>query len=37
LKVPKLEVPSDATAALIGFSVQANKIAEADLVGLYGR
>ena len=37
LKVPKLEVPADATAALIGFSVQANKIAEADLVGLYGR
>ena len=37
LKVPKLEVPADATAALIGSSVQANKIAEADLVGLYGR
>ena len=37
LKVPKLEVPADATAALIGFNVQANKIAEADLVGLYGR
>ena len=37
LKVPKLEVPADATAALIGFSVQANKIAEAELVGLYGR
>jgi Raf kinase inhibitor-like YbhB/YbcL family protein len=37
LKVPKLEVPSDATAALIGFNVQANKLAEAELVGLYGR
>jgi Raf kinase inhibitor-like YbhB/YbcL family protein len=37
LKVPKLEVPADATAALIGFNVQANKIAEADLVGMYGR
>ena len=37
LKVAKLEVPNDATAALIGFNVQANKIAEADLVGLYGR
>jgi Raf kinase inhibitor-like YbhB/YbcL family protein len=36
LKVPKLEVPADATAALIGFNVQANKIAEAELVGLYG-
>jgi Raf kinase inhibitor-like YbhB/YbcL family protein len=37
LKVPKLEIPADATAALIGFNVQANKLAEADLVGLYGR
>jgi Raf kinase inhibitor-like YbhB/YbcL family protein len=37
LKVPKLEVPADATAALIGFNVQANKLGEADLVGLYGR
>ena len=37
LKVSKLDVPPDATAALIGFSVQANKIAEADLVGVYGR
>ncbi len=37
LKVPKLEVPADATAAMIGFNVNANKLAEADLVGLYGR
>jgi Raf kinase inhibitor-like YbhB/YbcL family protein len=37
LKVPKLDVPADATAALIGFNVTANKLAEADLVGLYGR
>jgi Raf kinase inhibitor-like YbhB/YbcL family protein len=37
LKVPKLEVPNDATAALIGFNVNANKLAEAELVGLYGR
>ena len=37
LKVPKLEVPADATTALIGFNVQANKLAEADLVGVYGR
>ena len=37
LKVPKLDVPSDATAALIGFAVNANKIGEADLVGMYGR
>jgi Raf kinase inhibitor-like YbhB/YbcL family protein len=37
LKVPKLEVPADATAAMIGFNVNANKLAETDLVGLYGR
>lgn len=37
LKVAKLDVPADASAALIGFNVNANKIAEADLVGLYGR
>jgi Raf kinase inhibitor-like YbhB/YbcL family protein len=37
LKVSKLAVPPDATAALIGFNVNANKLAEADLVGLYGR
>src|SRR6202051_3997734 len=36
LKVPKLEVPTDATAALIGFNVPANKIAEAERVGLSG-
>ena len=37
LKVPKLDLPADATAAFIGFNVNANKLAEADLVGLYGR
>jgi hypothetical protein len=37
LKVPKIEVPADATAAMIGFNVNANKLAEADLMGLYGR
>jgi Raf kinase inhibitor-like YbhB/YbcL family protein len=37
LKVSKLAVPADASAALIGFNVNANKLAEADLVGLYGR
>jgi hypothetical protein len=37
LKVPKLDVPSDATAALIGFAVNTNKLGEADLVGMYGR
>jgi len=37
LKVAKLDVPADATAAMVGFAVNANKLAEADLVGLYGR
>jgi Raf kinase inhibitor-like YbhB/YbcL family protein len=37
LKVPKLDLPADATAAVVGSNVQANKLAEADLVGLYGR
>ena len=37
LKVPKLEVPADATAAMIGFNVNANKLGEADLMGTYGR
>jgi Raf kinase inhibitor-like YbhB/YbcL family protein len=37
LKVPKLDLPADASPALVGFNVNANKLAEADLVGLYGR
>ena len=37
LKVPKLDVPADATPAVIGSNVNANKLAESDLVGLYGR
>ncbi len=37
LKVEKLEVPSDATAALIGFNINANTLAKAELMGLYGR
>ena len=37
LKVPKLDLPADATAAMVGFNVNANKLAEAELVGLYGR
>ena len=37
LKVPKLEVPPNATAALIGFNVTANAIAMAQIMGLYGR
>ena len=37
LKVAKLDVAPDASPALIGFKVNANKLGEADLVGLYGR
>jgi Raf kinase inhibitor-like YbhB/YbcL family protein len=37
LKVAKLDVPADATAALIGFSVNAATIGKAELMGLYGR
>jgi Raf kinase inhibitor-like YbhB/YbcL family protein len=37
LKVEKLDVPSDATAALIGFNINANTLAKAELMGLYRR
>jgi Raf kinase inhibitor-like YbhB/YbcL family protein len=37
LKVPKLDVPADATAAFIGYSVNANSLGKAELLGLYGR
>jgi Raf kinase inhibitor-like YbhB/YbcL family protein len=37
LKVDKLEVPADATAALIGFNVRAASLGKAELMGLYGR
>ena len=37
LKVPKLELPADATAAMVGFNVKANSLAEAQILGLYGR
>jgi len=37
LKVPKLEVPEGASAALIGFNARAHAIAEARLTGMYGR
>jgi len=37
LKVPKLDVPADATAALIGFNVNANSLGKAQILGLYGR
>jgi Raf kinase inhibitor-like YbhB/YbcL family protein len=37
LKVPKLEVPEGASAALIGFNVRAQALGEAGLTGMYGR
>ena len=37
LKVPKLEVPEGASAALIAFNVRAQALAAAQLTGLYGR
>jgi Raf kinase inhibitor-like YbhB/YbcL family protein len=37
LKVAKLEVPADASAALIGFNVRAQELGKAELLGLYGR
>jgi hypothetical protein len=37
LKVAKLEVPADSTAALIGFNVNAASLEKAELMGLYGR
>ena len=37
LKVPKLEVPADASPAFIGFNVTTNAIAKTQLMGVYGR
>ena len=37
LKVAKLDVPADASPALIGFNVNAAALAKAELMGLYGR
>ncbi len=37
LKVPKLDLPEGASAALIGFNVRAQALAEAQLTGMYGR
>ena len=37
LKVAKLEVPADASAAAIGFNVRAQALGTAELMGLYGR
>jgi phosphatidylethanolamine-binding protein (PEBP) family uncharacterized protein len=37
VKVPKLDVPEDATAALAGFMVNANTLAKASFTFTYGR
>jgi Raf kinase inhibitor-like YbhB/YbcL family protein len=37
LKVAKLDVPKDATAAFIGFNVQGQSLGSAELLGMYGR
>ena len=37
LKVDKLDIPADATAAFVGYNVNANAIGKAKLTGLYGR
>ncbi|MBV8784020.1 MAG: YbhB/YbcL family Raf kinase inhibitor-like protein [Gammaproteobacteria bacterium] len=37
LKVAKLDIPADATAAFIGFNVNAQSLGKAELMGLYGR
>ncbi len=37
LKVARLDLPQDATAAFIGFNVHAQSLGSAELVGLYGR
>jgi Raf kinase inhibitor-like YbhB/YbcL family protein len=37
LKAPKLDIPADATAAFIGFNVNASAIANTEIMGIYGR
>jgi Raf kinase inhibitor-like YbhB/YbcL family protein len=37
LKVEKLEVPADATAAMVGFSLHATELGKATLTAKYGR
>jgi hypothetical protein len=37
LKVDKLDVPPDATAAMIGFMTHANSLGSATLTAKYGR
>ena len=37
LKTDKMDVPADATAALVGFMIHANKLAQATFTAKYGR
>jgi Raf kinase inhibitor-like YbhB/YbcL family protein len=37
LKVDKLDVPNNATAAMVGFNLHANQLATATVTGLYAR
>jgi len=37
LKTDKLDVPADATAALVGFMINANKLAQSSFTAKYGR
>ncbi|HXW74441.1 MAG TPA: YbhB/YbcL family Raf kinase inhibitor-like protein [Steroidobacteraceae bacterium] len=37
LKVPKLDLPADASAAMVGFNVRAQALGHAEIVALYGR
>jgi len=37
LKVDKLDIPADATAALAGFMINANSVGKASFTGKYGR
>jgi len=37
LKVDKIDVPGNATAAMVGYNLNANKLATARVTGLYGR
>jgi Raf kinase inhibitor-like YbhB/YbcL family protein len=37
LKTDKLDVPGNATAAMIGYNINANKLASARITGLYAR
>jgi Raf kinase inhibitor-like YbhB/YbcL family protein len=37
LKIEKIDVPADATAALVGYMINANKLAKAQFTAHYGR